>query len=233
VCTKGPQKPLARLDVIPENGEIRPEYEGFHRYPFDSLPLLQSHLHPKFVIYDVGNKLHTLDEPLLEKIVVKFPIMKEIQDLYTSWVAGPLWDEAVKDSTYISLDDEGRDGDDGDDDAGNGDDGDDPIDSDYDDRTVCARLGSQYRKRRAPQTTTAIKRNSVKHKVSKPEPPKVLSELYTPNNQLLSEDALSSFNLLYEETPWTHDSILEWSGNFRKKRKLGGPSFPKASPSPL
>ena len=50
---------ITRLDNIP-NGKPSLEHVHIHLYPFDTLPLLESHLHPKFIIFDTGNKLREL-----------------------------------------------------------------------------------------------------------------------------------------------------------------------------
>ncbi|CAE6404980.1 unnamed protein product [Rhizoctonia solani] len=47
------------------NTRASSNYLEVHEYPFESLGLLQSHVHPLYVVYDVGTKVHSMLDPEL------------------------------------------------------------------------------------------------------------------------------------------------------------------------
>jgi hypothetical protein len=149
----GPRTPIPRQNVIPEHGDIVPEHVNVHTYPFKTLPLLQSHLHPEFVLIDAGRKLLNLKTDPLNKIFEDFPITIKVIDLYEAWTR-PITDNNVDNDPSYNPPKNGDDDDDSD--------SDDPNDGDYDDKTELARLG--YRPKR--RASTGIKRDSVKRKRS-------------------------------------------------------------------
>ena len=53
-----------------------------HSPPFNTLPLLESHIHPKFVIYDAGFKLMGLKLNFVENISQQFSSLTSIIHLY-------------------------------------------------------------------------------------------------------------------------------------------------------
>lgn len=89
-------KSIPRLEVIPTDEEE--SFEHIHKYPFDKLPLLKSHLCPNFIIYDVGYKLNKLPDELFIEVTNKYPSLLSIQALYTAWRQWP--EGAMEDPSY-------------------------------------------------------------------------------------------------------------------------------------
>ena len=115
-----------------------------HKYPYNTLPLLKSHLHPKFVIYNAGIKLSkllrvknpTVRDPEVEAVYDNYPAddLNAIIMLHEAWTRSPsLPDGALEDPTYVlpntmlvrkDSSDDGGDGGDGVRDGGRADDSD-------------------------------------------------------------------------------------------------------------
>jgi hypothetical protein len=71
-------------------------------YPFKTLPLLQSHLHPKFVIFNAGKKLTSLDPADFRNLTTDFPCLTFILSLYMAWIRNVLPSQ-LDDQTYAPL----------------------------------------------------------------------------------------------------------------------------------
>ena len=104
---------ITRLDVPANREELSDDEFHHYRYPFDTLPLLESHLHPKFVIFDAGQKISNLakDSVEFEKFCHDFPALQisSILDLYTSWTRQPgpaEWERRNQDPSYYVPDDD-------------------------------------------------------------------------------------------------------------------------------
>jgi hypothetical protein len=62
-------------------------------YPFTTLPLLRSHLHPKFVIFDAGRKLskypaeewEQLELSFMDTFNISLDTIGSLVTLYTAW----------------------------------------------------------------------------------------------------------------------------------------------------
>ena len=74
-----------------------------YEHPFSTLPLLKSHLHPKFVIFDAGSKVTMLLEQRSEFLEL-YPGLGKIYRLYLAWVQ-PVPKIAQKDKSYRDLND--------------------------------------------------------------------------------------------------------------------------------
>jgi hypothetical protein len=161
----GPQAPISRQNVIPENRKLLPEDVEVHTYPYEKLLILQSHLHPKFVLIDAGRKVFDLKTDPINKIFEDFPITRKVVDLYQAWTR-PITDNDVgNDPSYNPpKNDPPKNGYDNVDDGNDNDN--DPNDSDYDDKTEPVRSGYRRSKWKA---STSIKRGSVKRKRSNTE----------------------------------------------------------------
>ena len=180
-----------------------------HMYPFDTLPLLESHLHPKFVIFNSGKKLKgLLDYDKYTKLLEQFPLLGQVEEVYMAWLDDlPIEEDDASYNLNAPVD--------SDDDYDDSDDVivDDPRDNDYvlDKRSMKA---SQKRKlsprpKRSPNKRQKPGANR-----------KVLSAVIS-NIEPLSEVKLSSHNHQVGGAAWTHDRIRRWSRPFHKKRKLG------------
>jgi hypothetical protein len=205
-----------------------------HDYPFNTLPLLESHLHPKFVIYDAGIKMFSFlrDPSFTAQMVRDFPSLKMTVELYIAWALNPLPDSSVNDPTYYDPDaDEDEDSD------KDGNDDDDPKDGDYvyhTTRTRHRRLGDIWP---CSRTRNAAKQDgndapedgvqeyplpSTKQKAQAVGPikRKVLSGSSSHNQPLLSEVTLSRHTQQLGEVSGT-DRVHEWKKVLlKKKRKL-------------
>lgn len=92
--------------TIPRQNEVennvQPSDVTVHFYPFQTLPLLESHLHPQFVIFEAGRKLAALKDLIgslmvisqeastaLERLVsglrAQWPAVKQIERIYQAW----------------------------------------------------------------------------------------------------------------------------------------------------
>ena len=191
--------PILRWDFIPTNGTPpSPTHYSIHLYPFKTLPLLKSHIHPKFTIFDAGSKLSVLKIDLIKKLINAFPSLATIMDLYAAWTRFLPKDLYEEDPSYNISDDNSN--------SDNYNDNNDNNDEDYDNRTSLGWACSK--KRKAP----AVKGKSVKHNHINSGPTwKVLSEviLLSHNQQFLSQVALSSHNQNFGEAVWT-DCIHKW-----------------------
>jgi hypothetical protein len=202
---------ITRPTPTPKDEHIEAPIEApnrtVHDYPFDTLPLLESHLHPKFVIFNSGEKLRGL-EGLFEyrKLLDKFPILGDVEKVYLAWLESLLPDNVEDDESYNAAADSDED-----------DDSDvivdDPRDNDYvlDKRSMKASQKRKFspRPRRSPTKRQKPGANR-----------KVLSAVIS-NIEPLSEVRLSSHNRQIGGAAWTHDRIRRWSRPLHKKRKLG------------
>jgi hypothetical protein len=201
---EGPEAPIFRQNVIPEGRRLLPEDMAVHTYPYDKLPILQSHLHPKFVLINAGSKLVDLKTALINKIFEDFPITRKVVELYQAWTR-PITDNNVdNDPSYNPP--HVSDVDDSDDPIIVN--GDDPNNSDYDDKTKPVCSGYCRPKQKA---STGIKQNSVKRKRSNTASRKVLSKSSVHNLSSLSKEALSRLNQQNEGVVWTSGLIRQWS----------------------
>lgn len=196
--------PLNRLSLLTRqkvdtDGQSLEDY-SHHLYPFDTLPLLESHLHPKFVIFNSGSKLDKMGHTSLEKHIDKFPSLSKVLTVYKTWITPIQKEEVLKDVSFhycpigYICDDVDED------------------DSDYDDhktnRTKSGRAGiwSTRDWKREPSLPRAVKR-----KRSNPRTGKVICNrsVYIP--PLLSKATLSSFDQQIGDAAWTNISINQWS----------------------
>jgi hypothetical protein len=129
-----------------------------HWYPFDALPLIESHIRPEFAIFDAGAKLAKMMQSKntgkFDELVQKFPSLLSIIDLYNVWIRAPPPD-AQTDILYNAPLDPPDDGDDDDDD-----DDDDDNHNDKDDDYHPKSQGSQ--KRKAPAVEPAVEQKRSK-----------------------------------------------------------------------
>ena len=77
---------------------------SIHTYPYHTIPLLKSHLHPKFVIFNGGCKLTGLEAhgagALYTRIINEFPSLEKVMSVYDSWRA-KVPEVVLKDETYV------------------------------------------------------------------------------------------------------------------------------------
>lgn len=81
-----------------------------HVYPFNTLPLLMSHLHPKYAIFEAGRKLANLSTTCAQQLVRDYPSLGLAMTLHDAWTRRPP-SSAERDSSYIDDDSDDGDGD--------------------------------------------------------------------------------------------------------------------------
>jgi hypothetical protein len=214
-----------------------------YNYPYDTLPRLRSHLHPKFVIFNTGKKLRrALEGIILDPELQRLnPNLVTILRVYDAWIL-PLPVNAMDDVTYVDPHVELVSEDDGNPD-------DDPNDLDYRGsrtnrtpsgrgdghhlrpRTRSVAASEQHDKGGDPERVRPGTRKEDRDNLNrlggntraKGRSPvkkrKVFSES-AHNQQFLSEASLSRHNRQFGEAPWTACRIRHWSKTFPKKRKL-------------
>ena len=208
---------ITRRNVI----DLPPNLSQFsiHFHPFNTLPRFESHLHPKFVIFDAGKKLSKLavtSQSVYGLFCDRYPIAEKIEVLYIAWTRDvpPI---ANKDPSYwvpddgfcVTKDEVGEVNGEVD-----GDDGDDSNYSDYGDNKTMSGRGKAWitqERRQAPDKWQAPPAKRQRE---------VLSRSFSHNQHLLSEVTLSSFNQQFRKAAWTDDRIREWSKKAFGKRKI-------------
>ena len=65
------------------------EHFQVHVHPFDTLPLLPSHIRPHFVIYQAGTALDKLHIEEGIRIVEENPLLRKVVALYDAWRTDP------------------------------------------------------------------------------------------------------------------------------------------------
>ncbi|KAF8637443.1 hypothetical protein AX17_002808 [Amanita inopinata Kibby_2008] len=91
---------IHRQNPIPTPGTPpKPEHFAIYTHPFENLPLLESHLHPKFAILEAGRKLDLLDADVLVSFLEGHLILKKVNQIYKAWTRQRP-EDANKDKTY-------------------------------------------------------------------------------------------------------------------------------------
>ena len=95
---------IVRQDFIPSDSStpVSDANSTIHMCPFDTLPQLESHIHPKFVIVNAGAKLVKLATVDVLKLVEDFPRLSSIITLYNAWTR-ELAEKELKDPSFIPI----------------------------------------------------------------------------------------------------------------------------------
>lgn len=88
---------IMRLQEVVVDGQTSEE-AIVHSHPFSTLPLLKSHLHPKFVIFDAGRKIAKMLEQRSGSLE-RYSGVDKIYRLYRAWLQ-PVPITAQKDTSY-------------------------------------------------------------------------------------------------------------------------------------
>ncbi|KAJ3564508.1 hypothetical protein NP233_g8249 [Leucocoprinus birnbaumii] len=75
-----------------------------HLYPYDTLPVLISHIHPKYAIVSAGAKLSKLPRDRVHALLQSFPRLLNIMHLYRAWIFPPPANFAEDDSFWPPYD---------------------------------------------------------------------------------------------------------------------------------
>ncbi|KAF7979006.1 hypothetical protein HWV62_43967 [Athelia sp. TMB] len=77
---------ISRQDIIPtENSPLQSDHVSTHVHPFQTLPQLDSHLLPHFVIFETGRKLAALPPADLIDFTRQNPLLEMIVRIYQAW----------------------------------------------------------------------------------------------------------------------------------------------------
>lgn len=190
----------------PANTPISNQHVTNHFYPFDTLPLFESHLHPKFAIYNAAKKLDDFSSDHYLQLLEDYPQLSSIQILYNAWKRRPKEDELDNPSFLPPQVDDNEDEDD--------DFEDDPHDFDYDDRPPSRQSRSKKGKAAASPTKSRpshpTKRRAeaspTKSHASHPKKRKA-----PPSSTGPTRKALSTHNQEVGKAAWTRNCIRQWS----------------------
>jgi hypothetical protein len=71
--------------------EATPPLANFtlYAYPFQDFPLLESHLHPRFVLLDTGRKLKELTHQARTRLCTQYDILNNVLHIYDAWSRDP------------------------------------------------------------------------------------------------------------------------------------------------
>ncbi|KAJ8456400.1 hypothetical protein ONZ45_g18735 [Pleurotus djamor] len=81
-------------------------------YPFTDLPKLESHVHPKFAIYELGRKLAPIfkhDPARYDALFTLWPSLHQVLDIYNAWSRPIPADRPPSFKSISSSSDEGKD----------------------------------------------------------------------------------------------------------------------------
>ena len=184
------QVPITRQTVIPSGTRLlTPDDFATHVYPFQTLPLLKSHLHPKFAIINAGRKLATSSSAYSPQLMLDYPSLSHVLTLYLCWTRSPPPESDQDPAFHRPYDDDASDGDDEDED--------DPRDDDYDDRTT--RQLPCRNKKRARQVSPTTKRKRSKR-----------TNPASGSKRNLSERAMVKHDQKFGKAEWS-DRIRKWT----------------------
>ncbi|KAL0957225.1 hypothetical protein HGRIS_001039 [Hohenbuehelia grisea] len=133
---------------------LRPTDFIVHVFPFDDIPVLKSHIHPKFAIFQLGRQISGLAADKKASLLNANPILCSVLDLHKAW-SESLPAGADEDSEFNQpLDDS-----DDDDSDGGGRGGDDPGDGDYSDVPTIPRRDGKRKATMPPSPSARSKRS--------------------------------------------------------------------------
>ncbi|PPQ66906.1 hypothetical protein CVT24_008521 [Panaeolus cyanescens] len=80
---------------------IDPKGITFHFHPFDGLPVVKSHVDPRFAILQIGNIFkERSDLAWLAELKVKYPILEKVVEIHAQWTR-EVPERANADTTYV------------------------------------------------------------------------------------------------------------------------------------
>ncbi|KAF9495946.1 hypothetical protein BDN71DRAFT_1430620 [Pleurotus eryngii] len=72
-----------------EDPSLRPEDLVNYFFPFNSIPPLKSHIHPKFAIFELGLQVSHLPLDEYCSLLITTPILSSVLDIYYAWTRTP------------------------------------------------------------------------------------------------------------------------------------------------
>lgn len=163
-----------------------------HSFPFRTLPLLRSHLHPNFTIVDAGKKL--VDGPYTQAITGRPDLVSELDSIMIVYYA---WTEVLSKEEQRGPSFANPDNPDNSDDDDGGDKYFDDSNGEDDDND-----GSGSRKPKAPSTRSAVLRQ--RHSI------------LGPNQKGPTQVGLSGL----EKNHWMADCICEWNHITQSRQRV-------------
>jgi hypothetical protein len=161
-----------------------------HLYPFQILPPLHSHLHPKFAIVELGRKFINLlagDPVAAEEAISLYPDLRRICSIYAAWRLLP--------KELPQIDDWMRQ-------SGAG--GDDDCQSESSSKTGYDSLRKGVKRRR---TGNADQQGSL----TPPRRNSDATQIASPSLETLSHETLTKHTLIYGKVGWTPESLSSWA----------------------
>ncbi|KAF7759616.1 hypothetical protein Agabi119p4_11311 [Agaricus bisporus var. burnettii] len=76
---------IARQENHAQDRPIATTDFKIHVYPFDELPEIRSHVHPKFAIVELGRKLSELCIDTLKSLIDSFPVLGSVLAIFMAW----------------------------------------------------------------------------------------------------------------------------------------------------
>ncbi|KAF7983060.1 hypothetical protein HWV62_23957 [Athelia sp. TMB] len=192
---------ISRLDTIPTaNSPLQASHVSTHVHPFQTLPLLNSHLRPHFVIFEAGRRLQALSPIVLFEFMRQNPLLEKIACIYHAWVKIPP-EGAEKDESFVPPSPPS----------------DEYSETDEDENTQAHRR-ARGNKQSRPQTQSLVSHNRKKRKLGNQRKgadyTSDVGKRKRAHNSApsLSREILRN-HLVDEEKMWTADSIRAWSEN--------------------
>ncbi|KDQ24843.1 hypothetical protein PLEOSDRAFT_161125 [Pleurotus ostreatus PC15] len=81
--------PIIRLRMPTPGNSLGPSDTVTHYFPFDTMPILTSHIHPKFAIFELGRQISAFPIDVKIKLINTTPILCSILDIFRAWSESP------------------------------------------------------------------------------------------------------------------------------------------------
>ncbi|KAF7424617.1 hypothetical protein PC9H_009925 [Pleurotus ostreatus] len=81
--------PIIRLRMPTPGNSLGPSDTVTHYFPFDTMPILTSHIHPKFAIFELGRQIAAFPMDVKIKLINTTPILCSILDIFRAWSESP------------------------------------------------------------------------------------------------------------------------------------------------
>ncbi|PPR04143.1 hypothetical protein CVT24_010693 [Panaeolus cyanescens] len=95
-----PLQDMEDLYITRQSGRDDDKTVSIHDFPFEDLPVIRSHLHPKFVILHLGATISRFCGDAWGGLLDRFPYLWNVHQLFLAWTGGiPLG--AFNDPTYV------------------------------------------------------------------------------------------------------------------------------------
>lgn len=93
---------IARQENYAQNRPAATTDFKIHIHPFDELPEIRSHLHPKFAIVELGRKLSKLDPGSFKSLILSSSIYIRIRTIFVAWTNETLFPDNDLSSGWLN-----------------------------------------------------------------------------------------------------------------------------------